>query len=220
MVDVTKKALGVMRDENPQNGAQQGGVIANISSMGGWMGFPSSSFYHASKFAMEGWTESVAKELPSSWNSMFSLFYPLSLMFTWLAAANSHTTTNTRRHLVHLCLIEPGGIKTNYATSSLKHMAERHPSYADSSYPTNIILSYMLQEENRSAWAEPSELAEAIYLVISRGQRIPIRVPLGSDAWGMIMKDLADTKKDLDELKDISLGVGDAKQLVSINFLK
>ncbi|EMR71444.1 putative retinol dehydrogenase 8 protein [Eutypa lata UCREL1] len=110
MVDVTKKALGVMRDENPQNGAQQGGVIANISSMGGWMGFPSSSFYHASKFAMEGWTESVAKELPSSWNR--------------------------------------------------------------------------------------------------------------SDAWGMIMKDLADTKKDLDELKDISLGVGDAKQLESINFLK
>ncbi|KAJ0325451.1 hypothetical protein Brms1b_000759 [Colletotrichum noveboracense] len=68
MVDVTKKALGIMREENPKSG-QQGGVILNISSIGGWAGFPSQAFYHASKFAMEGWTESVAKELPTAWNS-------------------------------------------------------------------------------------------------------------------------------------------------------
>ncbi|KAI8247769.1 hypothetical protein K4K53_001452 [Colletotrichum sp. SAR 10_77] len=68
MADVTKKALGIMRDENPKSG-QQGGVILNISSIGGWAGFPGQAFYHASKFAMEGWTESVAKELPTAWNS-------------------------------------------------------------------------------------------------------------------------------------------------------
>ena len=68
MVDVTKRALGIFRDENPKTG-QQGGVVVNISSLGGWSGFPGQSFYHASKFAMEGWTESVAKEVPASWNS-------------------------------------------------------------------------------------------------------------------------------------------------------
>lgn len=68
MVDVTKKTLGIFRDENPKTG-QQGGVVVNVSSLGGWSGFPGQSFYHASKFAMEGWTESVAKELPASWNS-------------------------------------------------------------------------------------------------------------------------------------------------------
>lgn len=68
MVDVTKKTLGIFRDENPRTG-QQGGVVVNVSSLGGWAGFPGQSFYHASKFAMEGWTESVAKELPASWNS-------------------------------------------------------------------------------------------------------------------------------------------------------
>lgn len=68
MVDVSKRALGVFRDENPKTG-QQGGVIVNVSSLGGWAGFPGQAFYHASKFAMEGWTESVAKEVPSSWNS-------------------------------------------------------------------------------------------------------------------------------------------------------
>ena len=68
MVDVSKKAIGIMRDVNPKSG-QQGGVIVNISSMGGWSGYPGQAFYHASKFAMEGWAESVAKELPAAWNS-------------------------------------------------------------------------------------------------------------------------------------------------------
>ena len=70
MVDVTKRTLGIMRDENVKNGGQQGGVVLNVSSMGGWFGFPACSFYHASKFAMEGWTEAVTKELPAEWNSM------------------------------------------------------------------------------------------------------------------------------------------------------
>ena len=68
MVDVTKRALGIFRDENPKTG-QQGGVVVNVSSVVGWLGLPGLSFYNASKFAMEGWTESVAKELPASWNS-------------------------------------------------------------------------------------------------------------------------------------------------------
>ncbi|KAI1496065.1 NAD(P)-binding protein [Biscogniauxia marginata] len=189
VVNVSKKALGIMRDENPKNGGQQGGVILQMSSMGGWSGFPAGSFYHASKFAVEGWTEAVAKELPPSWN-------------------------------IHLSIIEPGGAKTNYATSSLKHMAKRHPAYADPSYPTNAILSYMLSDQGRSTWTEPSDIAVSIYHVVSRGQRIPIRIPLGPDSWGMIMADIESIKKDLEELKPISLGVGDPKQFESINFLK
>lgn len=69
MVDVSKRALSIMREKNCENGGQQGGVILNVSSLGGFSGFPGQSFYHASKFAMEGWSESVAKELPVEWNS-------------------------------------------------------------------------------------------------------------------------------------------------------
>ncbi|KAH7134409.1 short-chain dehydrogenase/reductase-like protein SDR [Dactylonectria macrodidyma] len=188
MVDITKKALGIMRDENPKSG-QQGGVILNVSSLGGWTGFPGQSFYHASKFAMEGWTESVAKELPSAWN-------------------------------IHLSVIEPGGVKTNYATSSLKMMEKRHPAYSDPSSPTNAVLGYMMSEQGRSTWTEPKDLAAAMYTVVSRGTRVPIRVPLGPDAWGMLFADLENIKKDLEEFKDVSVGLGDSKQLESISFLR
>ncbi|KAI5924906.1 NAD(P)-binding protein [Camillea tinctor] len=189
MVDVTKRALGIMRDENPKSGGQQGGVILNVSSVGGWSGFAGGAFYHASKFAMEGFTEAVAKELPSAWN-------------------------------IHLCNIEPGGVKTNYATTSLQHMAKRHPAYADPSYPTNQLLAYVVNEDNHKTWAKPQEIAAAMYHIVSRGQRIPIRVPLGSDSYSLITKDLEENRKLLDELKELSLSVGDGRQPDTIRFLK
>jgi hypothetical protein len=62
---------------------------------------------------MEGWTEAIAKEFPSEWNSEFSTFEPT-------------TTIGTGRVLtimaVHLCNVEPGGVKTNYASTSFKMM--------------------------------------------------------------------------------------------------
>ncbi|KAI1408232.1 NAD(P)-binding protein [Hypoxylon sp. FL1857] len=188
-VNITKKAIGIMRDENPKNGGQQGGVILNISSMGGFMGFPGGAFYHASKFAVEGFTESVAKELPVKWN-------------------------------IHLSLIEPGGVETNFATSSLKVMSKRHPAYADPTYPTNALLTYLLNEENRKTWATPDSIANAIYQLVSSRRRIPIRLPLGPDAFGMISLEIENVKKDLEEFRGISLSVGDPTQMDSINFLK
>ncbi|PWY90099.1 NAD(P)-binding protein [Aspergillus heteromorphus CBS 117.55] len=191
MVNLTKPVLGIMREENSRNGGARGGVILNISSLGGFIGFPGSAFYHASKFAMEGWTESVAKEMPAEWN-------------------------------IHLCNIEPGGVKTNYATSSAKMMANgRHPAYAaDPSYPTNMLLGYKSRPESRSSWAEPEAVAGALYRLVSRGERIPIRVPLGADSYGMISMEVEKIRRELEELKEISLSVGEAKQLDSIAFLR
>ncbi|KAH8678028.1 retinol dehydrogenase 8 [Xylariales sp. PMI_506] len=182
VVDVTKRALGVMRDENPRaEGGQRGGVVLNISSMGGFVGFPGSAFYHASKFAVEGWTEAVAKELPVEWN-------------------------------IHLCNIEPGGVKTNYATASLQMMEKRHPAYSDPSFPSNVLLDHMRDERWRETWAEPSDVARAMYEVVSRGQRIPIRLPLGPDSWGMLVAEVEKCRREFDEFKDLSLSVGDPKQ--------
>ncbi|XXG97508.1 hypothetical protein Hte_003813 [Hypoxylon texense] len=120
---------------------------------------------------------------------------------------------------VHLCNIEPGGVKTNYATSSLKPMAKQHPAYSDPRYPSKQLLRHIASEQGRARWAEPSAIAAAMYQVVSREKRIPIRVPLGSDAWGMIARDLESTKTDLDELKDISHLVGDPSLLDSLHFL-
>lgn len=53
---VTQKVLPVMR-------TQKSGHILNISSIGGLRGFPGLGFYNASKFAVEGLSEALSKEV-------------------------------------------------------------------------------------------------------------------------------------------------------------
>jgi NAD(P)-dependent dehydrogenase (short-subunit alcohol dehydrogenase family) len=47
----------------PHFRSQQAGTIINISSMGGHMSFPFASLYHATKWAVEGFSESLQYEL-------------------------------------------------------------------------------------------------------------------------------------------------------------
>ncbi|MDB5156608.1 MAG: family oxidoreductase [Mucilaginibacter sp.] len=56
LIAVTQAVLPGMRE-------QKNGVIINVSSVGGRVTFPFSSLYHATKFAVEGLTESIQYEL-------------------------------------------------------------------------------------------------------------------------------------------------------------
>ena len=55
LASMTKAVLSGMR-------ARRSGAIVNISSMGGLIGFPGIGYYNATKFAVEGLSEALAKE--------------------------------------------------------------------------------------------------------------------------------------------------------------
>jgi hypothetical protein len=59
-----------------------------------------------------------------------------------------------------------------------------------------------------------------MYKLVSRGQKIPIRLPLGSDSWNMIMADIENTKVELEELKDLSVSVSSGASVESLKNLK
>src|ERR1700712_3006466 len=56
LVDITKAVLPIMRQ-------QKNGLIVNISSIGGLASFAATGYYHATKYAVEGLSESLATEL-------------------------------------------------------------------------------------------------------------------------------------------------------------
>lgn len=56
LVDITREILPIMHK-------QKSGVIVNFSSIGGLYSFPILAFYHGTKYAVEGITESIAKEV-------------------------------------------------------------------------------------------------------------------------------------------------------------
>jgi NAD(P)-dependent dehydrogenase (short-subunit alcohol dehydrogenase family) len=56
VIRVTKQVLPIMRGQN-------GGIIINVSSVGGRIGLPALSAYHSTKFALEGLSESISYEV-------------------------------------------------------------------------------------------------------------------------------------------------------------
>ncbi|MDF7814236.1 SDR family oxidoreductase [Hymenobacter sp. YC55] len=63
---VSTNLLGVIRVTKaflPHLRAQRSGRILNTTSMGGFLAFPLYSIYHATKWAVEGWSESMSFEL-------------------------------------------------------------------------------------------------------------------------------------------------------------
>jgi NAD(P)-dependent dehydrogenase (short-subunit alcohol dehydrogenase family) len=56
-------AVRVMQSVIPIMRKQAGGIIVNITSLGGRISFPLNSAYHATKFALEGLSESIQYEL-------------------------------------------------------------------------------------------------------------------------------------------------------------
>jgi NAD(P)-dependent dehydrogenase (short-subunit alcohol dehydrogenase family) len=56
LIDMTKAVLPIMRE-------QRGGLIVNVSSIGGLTSFAATGYYHGTKYAVEGISESLAAEV-------------------------------------------------------------------------------------------------------------------------------------------------------------
>ncbi|KAI7781392.1 hypothetical protein LA080_014707 [Diaporthe eres] len=172
---MTLHAMRIMREDNARNGGKQGGLVIQISSMGGFMAFPGNAYYHAAKFAVEGFTESVRREVRPEWN-------------------------------IHFTIAEPGGIDTNYATSSMSTLA-KHPAYDAADSPARMLAAYVDNPEARKSWSRPEAMSAAIYEMASRGKPVPLRFPLGAVAWQVLRAKAESTVEEFAESKALSVGV-------------
>ncbi|RFU26537.1 hypothetical protein B7463_g9808, partial [Scytalidium lignicola] len=167
-VRVTVRAIEVMRQVKDH----RGGLIFNISSLAGLCAFPGHAFYHASKFAVEGFSESVAREMHPDWN-------------------------------INFCIVEPSGVKTNFEGHSKAH-TKPHPAYAADDMPARKLETYVNKGIKAGVGMEPAAVAETIFTIASRGERVPLRLPLGAVAWKLTKSKFEGLLGELDAVKEIS----------------
>jgi len=79
LLNVTRKALETMREVN----SPPGGRIQQVTSIGGQRGVPTFSIYCASKWAVEGFTESLSLELKPEWNIKLTCIEPGGFRTDW-----------------------------------------------------------------------------------------------------------------------------------------
>lgn len=183
---VTMRAVEAMR----QDEQRRGGLIFNISSLAGLCAFPGHAYYHASKFAVEGWTASVAREMHPDWNSRPMLC--------------SHACRFSSILIVNFCIVEPSGVRTDFESRGKVYM-KPHPAYSADDMPSRKLEAFVKQHlKSGAGMIDPAAIANALYEVASRDQRIPLHLPLGTPALKLIKSMLEGRLRDLESIEAMS----------------
>lgn len=93
-------------------------------------------------------------------------------------------------------------MSTNFTGSSMD-VCQGHPAYLKDA-PARLLEQYMMSSGTASGWSDIGLIAKAIDKLVTSGDRIPIRLPLGSDSYGAIVHEVELVKKDLEDFKELS----------------
>jgi short-subunit dehydrogenase len=143
-------AIRVMKAVIPIMRKQKEGIIVNISSLAGRIGFPLFPIYSGTKFALEGVSESVRYETESSG--------------------------------IKIILIEPGTIKSNFASNAI--MGQKT---TESNSPYASLVESLMKSSTRiiNQGTLPEEVSKVILKAITI-ENPELRYLVGKDAFQMI----------------------------------
>ena len=187
-IRTTQQVLPIMRD-------QRSGIIVNMSSLAGYVGFPASSVYNSTKFALEGLSESLAYEVEP---------YGISVVLIEPGVIN----TNFAKNIIIPSNTQP--ISSYLLSSSSSSHSSSTPVSTKYSYVVERFLSHYYPAMRNAP--EPKEVAKVILeasLVSARqGNNNNFhRYPIGDDA-----KLYADVKR---KMSDSELHSFIAKRILS-----
>ena len=104
-----------------------------------------------------------------------------------------------------MCLVEPGGVKTEFEDGSGNY-TECHEDYDGADTPARQLTAWVKKAlASASGGGVPSSaVAEVLYLVASRNEKVPLWLPLTSNAASMIRKKLQARLDNLEEVKELT----------------
>ena len=141
----------------PHMREQRSGHIINITSVGGLVGQPFNELYCGAKFAVEGYTESLASYVGDAFNIRFSVVEPGGISTEFMKSAIEKTTTDGQ--LVHG---EYAPIFQKYLSGTQQRAAESEVAvYQTGAEVAEVILS-VAQSDAPPIRVRTSEWAEAL----------------------------------------------------------
>lgn len=116
LVDMMRNVLPIMRK-------QKSGIIVNFSSIGGLYSFPTLAFYHGTKYAVEGITESVAKEVKDL-GIKTMIVEPSGFRTDWAGRSSQKTLPNHRDYAQFTDFIEGNAKSAHHEPGDPKKAAQ------------------------------------------------------------------------------------------------
>jgi NAD(P)-dependent dehydrogenase (short-subunit alcohol dehydrogenase family) len=167
--------LNVTRAFLPYFRAQRSGVIGNVSSIGAWRGGAGIGLYCTSKWAVSGISETLTYEL-ADFN-------------------------------IKVCAIEPGYFRSNFLNPGNRLAAKAHIPDYDGTAARKTAAGLEAYNNN-----QPGDIKKGAKVMVdvltssgvAAGKEVPLRLALGTDAYGIITGKCQDTMSLLDEWKHIS----------------
>ena len=174
---LTRLAIAAFREANPKTG-KIGGTVVNVSSIGGRVAFPNHAGYHASKFALEGFSEAITTELDPKWGIKVMILEPGGTKSSFATASAA-----------------PEG-------------APRHSAYGDEELPVNVMLKALMDPKLTEGHVEAEKVAECLFQVLDGERELPMRLPTGRDAFAAIRGKEELKVEELERWKEVSESVG------------
>ncbi|KAJ7800508.1 hypothetical protein B0H14DRAFT_1688915 [Mycena olivaceomarginata] len=166
--------MNITRAFLPYLRARGTGTLFYVGSQAGWHGDPSASSYCASKFALEGAVECLAKEL--------AMFAPQLCVHI---VEPGYFRTSAFSNIRHVPARVPAYAEFNAATRAFEAgVVGNEPGDAE------------------KAVARMIELVKGTGMVA--GRKVPLRVPLGSDGWARIKAKCEETLRICEEWEDVA----------------
>ena len=139
--------INVTRAFLPHFKQNKDGLYINVTSVGGFVAMPYLSMYHSTKFAVEGFSESLTYEL--------------------------------EQFGIQVKIVEPGAVRTNFATTSIDIAADQSVKDYDADLQTMQQKAEEFMTANTSS--SPEMIAETIYTAATDGSS-QLRYLAGKDA--------------------------------------
>jgi len=159
--------IQLIRAALPHLREQGGARIVGLSTYGGQAALPGGSLYHASKWGLEGFLDSMSQELA-----------PFKIGVT---------------------IVEPGGARTNFRFGGAQLGT---PLKVYEGTPAAMVYK-LIKDTSRLPNGDPATMARIIIDSVDQ-EPAPKRIILGSDAWGIIQRALADRLAAVESQKELA----------------